>query len=327
MAVVLAGLSVCQNLCSGAGERALATLVFVKAGWLPPVVRDSDRKKHIDALESADGGDLKPLVSFFSGLQRGKFIRAVGIARDIEPAGRVDAPIEAIRRRVARRRDALKQEWQAAVSTAGHLHALAKERLEEVGSSLEEAMKGHAELSFFVDDEEDEGARSHYFQRQMVSTARKLRYYANPRHYRSWARLVARDGNQCNILIAFHCIGHEFQGGMACSGTWFLRVRAEDGGFETAGETALGDEVFQVSYKEDMEDVRVCEPEPDVGPSEIDGHRSRHRTAQRRPRNDSRHAATSLRRTSSINVRHRALRSASGMSSEVCNASATPWTS
>ena len=242
---------------NGRVARALATLVFVKAGWLPLVVRDSDRKKYIDALESADGGDLKPLVSFFSGLQRGEFIRAIGIARDIEQAGRVDARIEAIQRRLARRRDALEQEWQAAVSTAGHLHALAKERLEKVSSSLEEAMKGHDEFSFFVDDAEDEGARSHYFRRQIVSTAIKLRYYANTRHYRSWARLVARDGNQCNILIAFHCIGHEFQGVLACSGTWFLRVRTEDGGFETAGETALGDEVFQINYKEDVEDVRV----------------------------------------------------------------------
>ena len=236
--------------------RALATLVFVKAGWLPLVVRDSDRKKYIDALESADGGDLKPLVSFFSGLQRGEFIRAVGIARDIERAGRVDARIEAIRRRIAQRRDALEREWQAAVFTARQLHAFAKERLEEISFSLEEAMQEHAEFNFFVDDAEDEGARSHYFQRQIVSTARKLRYFANTRHYRSWVRLVTRDGNQGNILIAFHCVGHEFQGVLACSGTWFLRVRTEDGGFETAGETALSDQVFQINYREDADDVR-----------------------------------------------------------------------
>lgn len=242
---------------NGRIARALATLVFVKAGWLPLVVRDSDRKKYIDALESADRGDMRPLVSFFSSLQRGEFIRAVGIARDIERAGQVDARIEAIRRRIAQRRDALEQEWQAAVSSAQQLHAFAKERLEEVSSSLQDAMRDHAEFSFFVADEEDEGGRSHYFQRQIVATAKKLRYYANTRHYRSWARLVTRDGNQGNILIAFHCIGHEFQGILACSGTWFLRVRTEDGGFETAGETALSDEVFQINYKEDVEDVRI----------------------------------------------------------------------
>ena len=242
---------------NGRIARALATLVFVKAGWLPLVVRDGDRKKYIDALESADGGDLKPLVSFFSSLQRGEFIRAVGITRDIEQAGRVDARIEAIRQRIAQRRDALEKEWQAAVSTARQLHAVARGRLDEISSSLQEAMKDHAEFSFFVDEEEDEGGRSHYFQRQIVSTARKLRYFANTGHYRSWARLVTRDGNQGNILIAFHCIGHEFQGVLACSGTWFLRVRTEDGGFETAGEAVLSDEIFQINYREDAEDVRI----------------------------------------------------------------------
>ena len=77
------------------------------------------------------------------------------------------------------------------------------------------------------------------------------------RHYRSWVRLVARDGNQGNILVAFHCIGSEFQGVLACSGTWFLRARTDDSGYETGGEAALGDEVFQINYKESAEDVQI----------------------------------------------------------------------
>lgn len=242
---------------NGRIARALATLVFVKKNWLPLVVRDRDRKRYIDALESADDGDLKPLVSLFSSLQRAEFIRAIGIARDTERAAQVDARIESIKRRLASRRDALEQEWEAAVSTAGQLHAVARQRLEEVADSLREAIRDHEEFTFFVDDEVNEGRRSHYFHRQIVSTARKLGYYANMRHYRSWVRLVARDGNQGNILVAFHCIGHEFQGVLACSGTWFLRARTDDTGYETGGEAALCDEVFQINYKEAAEDAQV----------------------------------------------------------------------
>ena len=87
-------------------------------------------------------------------------------------------------------------------------------------------------------------------------TARKLGYYANTRHYRSWIRLVARDGNQGNILISFHCIGQEFQGVLACSGTWFLRARTDEGTYETGGEAALSDEVFQINYIEDVESAQ-----------------------------------------------------------------------
>ena len=242
---------------NGRVARALATLVFVKASWLPLVVRDSDRKKYIEALESADSGDLKPLVSLFSSLQKAEFIRAIGIVRDMEQAARVDARIESIKRRLAQRRDALRQEWETAVSTAVGLHEFASQRLREVVDSLQDAMQDHAEFTFFVDEEKDEGPRSHWFHQQIVSTARVLGYYANLRHYRSWVRFVARDGNQGNILVSFHGIGHEFQGVLACSGTWFLRARTDDGSYETGGEAALGDEVFQINYKEAVEDVRV----------------------------------------------------------------------
>ena len=242
---------------NGRIARALATLVFVKADWLPLVVRDSDRKKYIDALESADNGDLKPLVSFFSSLQKAEFIRAIGVARDVERAARVEVRIEAIRQRLAQRRDTLEKEWEAAVATAEQMHAFARKRLEEVADSLDLATNDHAEFRFFVDGDENEGSRSHYFRRQIVSTAKELGYYANTRHYRSWVRLVARDGNQGNILIAFHCIGHEFQGVLVCSGTWFLRSRTDDSGYESGGEAALSDEVFQINYKEPVEEVRT----------------------------------------------------------------------
>ena len=66
---------------NGRIARALATLIFVKADWLPLVVRDSERDRYIDALEAADRGDLKPLVSFFAGLQKREFVNALGIAR------------------------------------------------------------------------------------------------------------------------------------------------------------------------------------------------------------------------------------------------------
>ena len=43
---------------------------------------------------------------------------------------------------------------------------------------------------------------------------------------------------------------------LACSGTWFLRARTDEGTYETGGEAALSDEVFQINYLEDMESVQ-----------------------------------------------------------------------
>lgn len=238
---------------NGRIARTLATLIFVKANWLPLVVRDADRALYIEALEQADDGNLRSLIGFFSRLQRQRFISALGITRDLEARTRVEARIRAIKTRLADRRQELAREWQGAISKVKHLQEVARTRLDEVHSMLEEALGGA--FTFYVDQELDEGSRSHWFQNQIVSTAKELDYYANTRHYRSWSRLVMRDGSQAQILIAFHCIGFQFQGVLACSATWFRRVPTDDGGNETEGLSALGDEVFQINYKEPLADL------------------------------------------------------------------------
>ena len=70
---------------NGRIARALATLVFVKAGWFPLVVRDRERAAYFGALETADGGDLKPLVEYFAKRQRDVFVSALNIAGDVRP--------------------------------------------------------------------------------------------------------------------------------------------------------------------------------------------------------------------------------------------------
>ena len=239
---------------NGRVARALATLVFIRAGWLPLVVRDNRRGDYIKALEQADDGDLKPLVIFFSALQRQEFVNALSIAREVEKSTRVDSRIKAIGHRLAKRRDALEQEWAAALSSARRLHQFARGRLNEVQALLQ-CLPLDSDFTFFVDDAEDGAERSHYFRRQIVSTARELRYYANTSHYRSWVRLVVRDGSQSTILIAFHCVGHEFRGVLVSSATWFRRVPIGDDEVETEGEAPICGEVFQINYKEDASEV------------------------------------------------------------------------
>lgn len=239
---------------NGRISRALATLIFIKASWLPLVVRDGERRPYIEALEKADDGDLRPLVAFFAKLQRREFINALGIVRDLEAQVRVDDRIRAIGRRLADKWTALEREWEAARENATRLQDAARQRLNEVSSMLQNVLGDHGTFMFFVNDSRDEEGRSHWFHSQIVATAKKLGYYANTRHYRSWLRLVVRDGSQANVLISFHCIGHQFQGVLACSATWFRRVPTDDGN-ETEGVTPLCEEVFQINYKEAAEDI------------------------------------------------------------------------
>lgn len=240
---------------NGRIARALATLVFVREGWFPLVVRDRDRARYIDALEAADAGNLADLAEYFAGLQKDAFVSALSISEDVIESRRVDDAIESIGRRLARRRDSLVVEQESAKSVANHLCRLSRQRLDEVAEKLRETTQDvleHAE--FFADSAVDDG-REHYYLHQVVETAKILDYFANTQTYRSWSRMVMRNANRTELLIAFHGVGHEFRGVLACSATWFQRVETEDGRREPGPVTRVTDDVFQINYKESQEEA------------------------------------------------------------------------
>ncbi len=242
---------------NGRVARALATLLFVKESWLPLVIRDRARADYIDALEEADDGNLKPLVGFFAKLQRQEFLKVIGIARDVEKSIRVDERIGAIRKHLAQRRVSLAKEWESAKSKSEKLHKLTKQRMDQVCSSLKDNLDAPQEFDFFTQEADDDAQNSHYFMRQIISTAKSFGYYANTQPYRSWVRLVIKDGSQSNILISFHVLGYEFQGILACSATWFQRTQTDEGERESSGEAPLCDEIFQINYKENMNELKA----------------------------------------------------------------------
>ena len=239
---------------NGRVARALATLVFVKSGWFPLVVRDRGRAEYIDALEAADRHDLQPLIGFFAGLQRAEFVNALSVARSVLHSARAEDAIRAVRKDLQRRRDSLIEEWNAARDTSDSLRDLAEQRLQDVSEALHDEMEGLFErMSFFTDGAKEGAPNSHYYRFQIITTAKALGYFANTTIYRSWARLVMRNANQSELLVAFHGIGHEFQGVLVCSACWFQRVETEKGEREIGGIEPMTDKVFQINYKEPPE--------------------------------------------------------------------------
>jgi hypothetical protein len=63
--------------------RALASLVFLRAGWFPLVVNRDARSEYLEALEWADSCDLRRLVEPFAKNQRDFFIRALSLSEDV----------------------------------------------------------------------------------------------------------------------------------------------------------------------------------------------------------------------------------------------------
>ncbi len=243
---------------NGRIARALATMIFVKSGWFPLVARDRERALYVEALEDADSGNLKPLVDYFASLQKEEFVRALSITKDVTTARRVHDAIRSVRDSLQARRDGLVQEREAAKAIAAKLRNLAQDRLAAVATELQREVLDLLDgVSFFADGALDGSDRSHFYRYPIIQTARALGYFAGTQIYRSWARLVMRNATQTELLVAFHGIGHEFQGVLACSAIWFQRVETEEGEREIGPVTPITDEVFQINHKEPFPDVEA----------------------------------------------------------------------
>lgn len=241
---------------NGRIARALATLVFVEAGWFLLVVRNRDRVVYINALETADGGDLRPLIEYFARRQQRHFLDASYIAREVRQARRVAETIAAARQHLQQRRDSLVGEWETAKSIAAALRSRAQDRLAEVADELQREMSDVLERDEYVAGGAEDGSdRSHYYRFQIIQTAKKLKYFANPQIYRAWARLALRNSDLTEMVIAFHGIGRQFQGVLACSASWFQRVETEPGEREVGPVTPVTDSVFPISYSESREEI------------------------------------------------------------------------
>lgn len=237
---------------NGRVARALATLVLVKAVRFPLVVRSASKNTYLDALEAADLGDLKPLVLFFSEIQRREFVRALGLSRDVGRLVIAEDLIRSTRRALEHRRDALLAEWDTVKERAEELGRIAEERLRQVTATFDREVKPLLEhVTAFVDGAIDHDGRSHYFRQQIVAGAKALEYFANMETYRAWVRLVIQNSNQSQLLIAFHGIGHEFRGVLACCAVFFQRVQTDSNDRETGPAKVLARSVFQINYRED----------------------------------------------------------------------------
>jgi Fic family protein len=120
---------------NGRVARAIASLVFIRAGWFPLIVKRDDHARYIEALEKADEDDLRPLVALFVETQHNALIEATEFAFDARPITSTHEAIVAARKRLLQRGKAL-PEWRAVREAATQLTTLALERLEIVVAEL-----------------------------------------------------------------------------------------------------------------------------------------------------------------------------------------------
>jgi len=246
---------------NGRVARALATLIFLKEGWLPLVITDDHRSIYIDALEAGDHGDLEPLVKLFARIEKRSFLEALSVAQEVRQRDRqVHHVIASMRDLYKRRGESLRQEWNRSKSTADELLDEAKQRLGDIVDLLKEQIGPLAapgqQFQFFVDHSQVGDDRSHWFRFQLIQTARALGYFANFGVYHKWARLVLDTEGRSEILVSLHGIGHDYRGLLVGTACYYRRDVSGDDQLNVSDVVPLCDEPFQVNYKEPVDEAR-----------------------------------------------------------------------
>ncbi len=242
---------------NGRIARLIASYVLIKDNYFPLTLVDrQDRESHIEALEAADSGDLKPLVRLFSAVQRRTFVKVLGIASTVQRRAGIDQIISAAKQALASRKESHYFRLDQAKRTARSLHSLTVSNLESVAQILRRDLAALSpEFHFRVDSEVNEGQRRHYFRGQVVEVAESLDYFANISLYHDWVRLIIKTGDQSEILVSFHGIGSEYSGVLVASVGFYRRVATDEGDRETTRTASPAQSVFQINYLEEPGDA------------------------------------------------------------------------
>ncbi len=218
---------------NGRVARALASLVFLKAGWFPVVIRRDAKVGYIDDLERADAGDLRGLVGRFVDWQRTSLIEASEVIYELKPVGTAHEAVLAARDRLVQRRIVPEPELGRAVANAQELFKKAQSALEAVGNDLT-AEIGRLRPGF--------GFRWGRFPPKTDYTKILRSFGLKPSpEFSEGLTLTLMTERTDFLIIAFQALGPRFSGLVAA--VVFLLG-------EGAGATHIG--TFQANYEEEM---------------------------------------------------------------------------
>jgi Fic family protein len=221
---------------NGRVARALASLLFIKVGLFPVVVTRDDRARYIDALEVADEGDLRSLISFFSHLQKDALFQAMQTMTETIGVDTVDEAIAAAKRAlitVGKQTDPAV--WLKAKDIANRLMKIVESRFTEILATLnKEVANAGGGFTF-------NASRRDYYRINVSASPQDLAEYQD-----SCTLEIIRNVPQswADIEVQAHAVGSKFRGLIG-----FLVAFQVD---EETGEVVSRD-VFQVNYAESYE--------------------------------------------------------------------------
>lgn len=246
---------------NGRVARALASLVFLKDGLFPLVIRESDRQEYIGALEKADTGELFPLVSLFARRQREAILKALGLEQQVQQSKYADqiisSALQVLKSKYSREKEKVGRVYQY----AEELFTMADTRFHEVAKSLDSELvkvtpPGLSSYHARANSANNKSDQRHYFQKQIVSIANLFDYYANFDRQRTWVRISITTEDTFDYALSFHGYGSGDTGLLAVSAFTYIKAPREEGGSEPINLHPASTDLFQFNYIESLESTK-----------------------------------------------------------------------
>ncbi|HEX6902008.1 MAG TPA: Fic family protein [Thermoanaerobaculia bacterium] len=243
---------------NGRVARALASLVFLREGLFPLVIRESDRKEYIGALETADAGDLGLLVAFFARRQRDAILKALGLEQQVQQSKYAEQIVASALDLLRSRFSSEQQKVSAVYEHAEKLFARVESKFREFATNLDPQLRSltppqrpkyHARSN----SADNASNQRHYFQKQIVDVAKHFDYFANFERFRAWVRVTLTTDQDFDYVVSFHGYGPGDTGILAASAFTYMKAPKEEGGTEPVALHPGATELFQFNYAESFE--------------------------------------------------------------------------
>lgn len=243
---------------NGRVARALASLVFIKGGLFPLVIRESDRIEYITALETADSGDLGPLTRLFARRQRDAILRVFGLERQVPRAQDADQIIKSALQVLMDREKREAGTLGQVQKFADRVEHVARERLDAVAGELDRGL-GQIQQGriphYSARTSSSEPATEHCFYQQIVVTAKQLGYHANLDLRRHWISLCITTSQRFEYVLSVHGYGSGDSGILAVTAFTDVRAPSEEGSREPVNLRPAAPDLFQFNYAEPIESI------------------------------------------------------------------------
>ena len=251
---------------NGRVARALLTWHLAKEEYLPIVVTRDDRVQYIECLESADAGDLNPLVQFIVRLERQMILEALAEPEPVTDAGMVGQVLDHITGQIRRRQRERLEQLRSVNCLASSLRDRAKTYLESQAAPIRRQLsEAGLTVECVIDVGGPDNNKEHWYRAQVVQTARDAGHWANWNEDRFFIKLSINPENRSQIprlifVVSLHHVGRQLTGIMAA--TAFAQiVNVQDHSMEDSEEPAAPDfynctvDSFTFTWDGDVETV------------------------------------------------------------------------